>query len=482
MGKLDNITTDNASIAQGESEAIEPSGLSAAPNTRRHVSRFVPRNPRTNNILFFLLAAFQAIQNGYTASVMNALNILPSYTEYFTLNTQTLALNTSALWVGGIVSGFVAGSFCDWAGRKQTMLWSALLCIVGEVLQGCAHNVGMFVASRIIIGFAIGVANVGASTFLAEIVEMQWRAFVLGFFWSGWFMGSLIAAGVTYGTKNIQSTWAWRAPSLIQIATSVLCIIILPFVPESPRWLVYQDRTDDALEVLAVAHAWGDTTNQVVVTEFREITETLNFEKLNGSVSPLEVIRTPGNRKRILLCLSAAIFSMTMGNNIATYFLGTMLTTAGVTDLDSQLQVNIILSAWSLVCSLVGTLYSDKLGRRLLGIISTTLATVFLFLVGGFSALYGDGKNTSGSYATVARYLNPGVQVVLMFLFMGAYSFGWTPLTMMYPVEVLNYSTRATGMGMYTFWANGIGLLITFAFPFSFEAIGKYSSFCPFLR
>lgn len=43
---------------------------------------------------------------------------------------------------------------------------------------------------------------------------------------------------------------------------------------------------------------------------------------------------------------------------------------------------------------------------------------------------------------------------------------------MLYPVEVLNYSTRATGMSMYTFWANGIGLLITFAFPYSFDAIG----------
>jgi MFS family permease len=120
------------------------------------------------------------------------------------------------------------------------------------------------------------------------------------------------------------------------------------------------------------------------------------------------------------------------------------------------------MSAWSLVLSLIGTVFADSLGRRWLALISTALCAVFIFLTGAFSDLYGDGGNKSGSYATVA----------MMFLFMGSYSFGWTPLTVLYPVEVLNYSTRAVGMGMYNFWANGIGLMITFAFPFSFAAIG----------
>lgn len=447
--------------AEISSTTTEAEGVASSPTTRRYVSRLVPRDPKILNYLFFLLAAFQAVENGYNSSVMNALNILPSYTEYFVLTAASLSLNTASIWVGGILSGFIDGAFCDWQGRKWTMMWSSVICIIGSVIQACAQNSGMFVAGRIIVGFGLGLAGVATSTYLAEAVSMQWRPFILGFYWDAWWVGALISAGITYGTKDILSTWAWRAPSLIQIIPSLLCIAILFFVPESPRWLAYQGRTEDALEVLAVAHAGGDTTDPVVVTEHREITETLNFEKEHGSVSPLETLRTPGNRKRLLLCVSVAIFSMTMGNNVVTYYLGTMLNQAGVTDLNTQLKVNIIISAWSFLCSLAGTLYVDKLGRRWLAIISTTLGTTFLFLVGGFSALYGNGSNTSGSYATVA----------MMFLFMGAYSFGWTPLTMMYPVEVLNYSTRATGMGVYTFWVNGMGLMITFAFPYAFAAI-----------
>lgn len=94
----------------------------------------------------------------------------------------------------------------------------------------------------------------------------------------------------------------------------MLCILILPFLPESPRWLAYNDRADDALEVLSVCHAYGDLTDPIVLTEYREITETLAFEKIAGSISPLEMVRTPGNRKRILLALSVAIFAMTMVN------------------------------------------------------------------------------------------------------------------------------------------------------------------------
>jgi MFS family permease len=226
--------------------------------------------------------------------------------------------------------------------------------------------------------------------------------------------------------------------------------------------LVYQNRSEEALKVLAVTHASGNISDPVVIVEHREITETLNFEKNAGSQSPFEVIRTPGNRKRIMLCLSVAVFSMTMGNNIATYYLGTILNTAGVTNYDTQLIVNIILSLWAFVCSLLGTLFMNKLGRRMLALISTALATVFLFLLGALSGLYGEGSNVSGSYAAVA----------MLFLFLGSYSIGWTPLSFIYPVEVLNYSTRAMGMGIYTFLANSVGLMITFSFPYAFEAIG----------
>ena len=139
-----------------------------------------------------------------------------------------------------------------------------------------------------------------------------------------------------------------------------------------------------------------------------------------------------------------------------------MLTQAGVTDPNTQLEVNIILNAWCLVISIIGTSMANKLGRRNLAACSTSLLTLFIFLVGALTKLYGDSDNQSGIYGTVA----------MIFLFQGAYSFGWTPLTVLYPPEVLSYSIRSAGMGLYTFLTNGLGLMVTFAFPFALDRIG----------
>lgn len=139
-----------------------------------------------------------------------------------------------------------------------------------------------------------------------------------------------------------------------------------------------------------------------------------------------------------------------------------MLTEAGVTDSTTQLEINIILNAWCLVIAILGTASANKIGRKKLAAFSTGLLTIFIFLMGALTKIYGTSDNKSGIYGTVA----------LIFLFQGSYSFGWTPLTVLYPPEVLNYSIRSAGMGLYTFITNGVGLLVTFAFPFALDKIG----------
>jgi MFS family permease len=306
---------------------------------RRYVSRLVPHNSNTVTVLLLCTAVAQSVTMGYDASMMNGLNILPSYTDYFNLNTASLSLNTASIWVGGMLAGLFAGSLSDWIGRKKVLLIGAVATIVGVIIQTASQNVGMFIAGRIIIGLGAGISGVAAPTYLGETAPIQWRATLLALYFDLWFAGGLISAGITYGTQNILTTWAWRIPSLLQAIPSGLCILVLPFIPESPRWLAYKDRQEEALEVLAVAHGWGDQTDPVVLTEYQEIVQTLAFEKTSGSVSPLETIRTPGNRFRLMLMMSVAIFSMTQGNNVVTYYLGTMLNEAGITNTNTQLQV-----------------------------------------------------------------------------------------------------------------------------------------------
>jgi len=129
----------------------------------------------------------------------------------------------------------------------------------------------------------------------------------------------LIAAGITYRTATIgggNSTWAWRIPSAVQGIFSILCIIILPFIPESPRWLVYVGRKEEALVVIAQAYSNGDTSNPVVLAQYKEIVDTIDYERNVGeTLSLVQMVKTPVARKRVTLAVSAAVISTISGMN-----------------------------------------------------------------------------------------------------------------------------------------------------------------------
>ena len=153
---------------------------------------------------------------------------------------------------------------------------------------------------------------------------------------------------------------------------------------------------------------------------------------------------------------------MLSGTNIITYYFGTMLGQAGITNPTTQLEINIILTAWSLVIAVGASFFADRVGRKMLCCLSLIGQIISFYLVGGLTAAYGSSTNTSGIYATIAG----------IFLYNGAYSFGVTPLTVLYPPEVLSYRIRGTGMGLYTLSTKLSGLFVTMVFPYALNAIG----------
>lgn len=138
-----------------------------------------------------------------------------------------------------------------------------------------------------------------------------------------------------------------------------------------------------------------------------------------------------------------------------------MLTQAGISDSKVQLEINVILSVWQLVCAVTGSCLAEKLGRRVLALASLGSCSMFFFLFSGLSSKFGKSTDTSGVYGTIS----------CIFLFLGSYSFGITPLTAMYAPEVLAYNMRATGIALQLILVKSCGLLVTLAFPFMIEAL-----------
>ena len=240
-------------------------------------------------------------------------------------------------------------------------------------------------------------------------------------------------------------------------------MLVIVFVPESPRWLIDKDRHAEAFEVLAIVNAGGDKTDPIVLLQYHEISNTIAYEKGPGrQLSLAQACKSPANRKRLIIAVSFACIVMLPGTNIVTYYFGTMLSQAGISSAATQLQINVILTARSLIIAVVFSWYVDTVSRKWLCSLRLGRGVICFYLLGGLTYAYGSGTNTAGIYGTIA----------CIFLYNGTYSFGITPLTAIYPPEILSYQIRATGMAMYTFLTKGCGLFATFVFPFALEAIG----------
>lgn len=128
-----------------------------------------------------------------------------------------------------------------------------------------------------------------------------------------WYLGSVVAAWACYAAYKIEqgSVWAWRIPSIVQAVPSVLQLILVWFIPESPRWLIAKGRINEAQKILAKYHANSDDIRDPLVSfEITQIQHALRMEnEISKTTSYLTLFSTPGNRRRMRIIFALALFS-----------------------------------------------------------------------------------------------------------------------------------------------------------------------------
>ncbi|CAN9198529.1 unnamed protein product [Alternaria alternata] len=240
------------------------------------------------------------------------------------------------------------------------------------IISSAYNLAGMYIGARFIIGFGIPFCIIAGSSLMGELAYPKERPIMTSLFNALWFVGSLIAAGVSYGTQSLNDDWAWRIPSLLQAAPSLLQIVFIFMIPESPRFLISKDRREEAYRTLVTYHAEGDSSSHFAAAEMAQIEHTIRIELEHSKRSWREMIAVPGLRKRVIIGSFLGLFTQWSGNTLLSYYLNQLLIMIGYDDPGFAGKVNVGLNSWNLFTAVSFSLLVRRFPRRKMYLICAT--------------------------------------------------------------------------------------------------------------
>jgi sugar porter (SP) family MFS transporter len=413
-----------------------------------------PHLRRLYGLTIILMVA--SATTGYDGMLVNTSQQMDLWKKFFDWKVEDanyLGILINMFSIGSIVSFFITPYVADTYGRKASISLGCFFMIVGGCLTAFTNGYEMYIAGRFVLGFGNSLSQMASPMLLTEICHPQHRGPVTAIYNCLWNLGALLVSCIGWGTIAVQNDWSWRSITFIQIVPSLIQLIGIWWVPESPRFLLSKDRAEEALAVLAKHHGGGDVNNLTVQFEYREIRETLNLQKTaDRSSRYIDFFRTRGNRWRLAILVSIGIISQYSGNALFSNYMNIIYEGAGIKDQNQKLGISTGNTILNLSVTIAAALCVDKFGRRPLFLISTggmVLSFVCWTICGAVyeNSIIQDGVDKDGKPNMVAQNTGSGyAQLVFIWIFGIFYGIGFSGLLVAYALEILPFSLRAKGM------------------------------------
>lgn len=234
-----------------------------------------------------IIATLGGMLFGFDISSVSLVIGTQQYLNFFNNPSGTLQGGINASLAGGSVIGAIfAGTISNKFGRKLALFFSCLWWLVGTTLQVSTHSVAQLIVGRLFNGVCVGIASSQVPVYLAEIAKKEKRGSILTIQQLAIEFGILIMYFLSYGCSFIgdqsygtTDTGGFRAAWAMQYIPCLFLLAGLPFLPESPRWLVKVGRDKEAVEIIARVQAGGNINDPLVIAEFDEIKTVLKLER-----------------------------------------------------------------------------------------------------------------------------------------------------------------------------------------------------------
>ncbi|EIW9593709.1 MFS transporter [Klebsiella pneumoniae] len=310
-------------------------------------------------ILFICaIASLSGVILGYDASVISG--VIEPLTEHLALTPWESGWAVSNVILGCIVGAWGVGFISDRIGRKSTLIITAILFVFSAVGAALADSLTDFVIWRLVGGLAVGMASAITPLYIAEISPKDWRGRMLGLQQmlmvggqvAVYIVNYLIARGMSH-QWIVSEGWRWMLAS--GVVPCALFLLLVPFMPESPRWLALQGKTERARAVLTrlsnAQHA--DRLLQEILT---------SKQHDNIQTSQRGILRDARTRYILLIGCAIAILQQISGINILLYYAPSLLQNITASTQASLFQS--IFLGLALLAGVAGCLNAiDRVGR-----------------------------------------------------------------------------------------------------------------------
>lgn len=397
-------------------------------------------------VFLSLVAALGGFLFGYDTAVISG--TIEAVAAQYVLDPMQQGWFVGCALVGSIAGVLAAGVLSDRFGRKKTMIVSALLFSVSGFGCALASGFGELVAYRILGGVGIGVVSIISPLYISEVAIAQYRGRLVSFYQLAITIGFLGAYLVNFGLLRLASSgliasggilgrvfvteW-WRGMLGMESAPALLFLLVIFFIPESPRWLIARKREAKALTTMTRIYRDAKEGALQVSAIRRQLDTDLRQD--------WRLLLKPGYRKALLIGMGIAILGQFMGVNAVLYYGPTIFKNTGLSDGDSLLY-QVLVGVVNALTTVLALLIIDKVGRKKLVYYGVSGMVLSLVLIGIYF-LFGESWHVTAVVLLV---------FFLLYIFCCAVSICavvWVLLSEMYPTAVRGLAMSIAGFALW---------------------------------
>lgn len=402
------------------------------------------------NTVYILGISFISALGGYLFGFDFAViaGALPFLRTQFMLNEVQEGFLTGSLALGCIAGCLLAGRIADKYGRKPGLMVAAFIFAVSSVGIAFAASLNYFLILRFAAGIGVGMASMLCPMYIAEIspaavrgrnVAINQLTIVIGILITNWVNALLAGNGVD----------AWRWMFGLGVVPSVIFLIGVIWLPESPRWLLKDGQLDKAKAVL----------NKIGTGAFADNTINDIQKSLSGNKKvSYKAVFEKSVRPAVIVGITLAVFQQFCGINVVFNYTSIIFKSAGI---ESQQFQNVSIGIVNVIFTILAMYLVDKLGRRPLMLVGALgLAVSYIVL------------------AFLLQHNYPGYLIsIFVLLAISIYAFSLAPVTWVLISEIFPNQIRgaASSVAIVSLW--GAYFILVFTFPILAKKLGTYGPF-----